>query len=95
MFAELTKAMTAMRRSWLTWGRNLVNEELREGKQHCQRNTLRFLRKTIELCRQFTNDPLLIRLDSGNDSTENIGILLKTGCYFIIKRNLRCESQED
>ena len=73
----------------------LVNAELREGKQHCQRNTPAFLRETIELCRQLTNDPLLIRLDSGNDSAENIGILLETGCYFIIKRNLRRESQED
>lgn len=54
-----------------------------------------FLRETIELCRQVTNEPLLIRLDSGKDASENIGILLETGCYFIIKRNLRRESQEN
>lgn len=73
----------------------LINAELREGKQHCQRNTPEFLRETIGLCRQVTNEPLLIRLDSGNDSAENIGILLEMGCYFIIKRNLRRESQDD
>ena len=39
---------------------------LREGKQHCQCDTPDFLRETISLCRQVTNEPLLIRLDSGN-----------------------------
>ena len=53
----------------------LVNLELRIGKQHCQKETPDFLRETIELCRQLTEKPLLIRLDSGNDASENIGIL--------------------
>lgn len=73
----------------------LVNAQLREGKQHCQCDTPAFLRETIALCRQITDEPLLIRLDSGNDSAENIGILLESGCYFIIKRNLRRESKDD
>lgn len=73
----------------------LINCELREGKQHCQNGTPAFLRETIALCRQLTDAPLLIRLDSGNDSAENIGILLENGCYFIIKRNLRRENQEE
>lgn len=51
--------------------------------------------ETINICRQLTDEPLLFRLDSGNDSAENIGILLERGCYFIIKRNLRKESKED
>ena len=72
----------------------LINAELREGKQHCQCNTPDFLRQTISMCRQLTNEPLLIRLDSGNDSAENIGILLESGCHFIIKRNLRRESKD-
>lgn len=66
----------------------LINAELREGKQHCQCNTPGFLLETIELCRQITNDPLLFRLDSGNDAAENISILMESGCRFIIKRNL-------
>lgn len=73
----------------------LANLELREGKQHCQKGTPRFLDETINICRQLTDEPLLFRLDSGNDSAENIGILLERGCYFIIKRNLRKESKED
>ena len=72
----------------------LVNAQLREGKQHCQCGTPAFLRETIALCRQITDEPLLIRLDTGNDSAENIGILLESGCYFIIKRNLRRESKD-
>jgi len=64
----------------------LINAELREGKQHCQKNTPEFLRETIRLCKQITNEPLLVRLDSGNDAAENIGILLEEGCKFIIKR---------
>ena len=73
----------------------LDNLELREGKQHCQKDTPQFLEETIGLCRQLTDGPLLFRLDSGNDSAENIGILLERGCHFIIKRNLRKESKED
>ena len=46
----------------------LVNLELRIGKQHCQKEIPDFLRETIELCRQLTEKPLLIRLDSGNDA---------------------------
>lgn len=72
----------------------LINCELREGKQHCQCGTPDFLRETLALCKELVDAPLLIRLDSGNDSAENIGILLEQGCYFIIKRNLRRESRE-
>jgi len=78
----------------------LVNLELRIGKQHCQKETLDFLRETIELCRQLTEKPLLIRLDSGNDASENIGIFMEesykyNNVSFIIKRNPRQESKEE
>ena len=77
----------------------LVNLELREGKQHCQRETPNFLVETIGLCRQLTNKPLLIRMDSGNDASDNIGIFMEesykyNNVSFIIKRNLRNESKE-
>ena len=72
----------------------LVNCELREGKQHCQKHMPEFLQETISMCKQLTDEPLLIRLDSGNDAAENIGILIEEGCCFIIKRNLRKESRE-
>jgi len=78
----------------------LVNLELRAGKQHCQKETPGFLRETIALCRQLTDKPLLIRLDSGNDASENIGIFMEesykyNNVFFIIKRNPRKESKQE
>lgn len=73
----------------------LVNAELREGKQHCQCDTPRFLKETIVLCCELTDEPLLICLDSGKDSADNIGILPDAGCYFINKRNLRRERKDN
>ena len=70
----------------------LMNTELRPGKQHCQNHTPDFLRQTIALCKSLTDAQLLFRLDSGNDAAENMGILLREGCWFLIKRNLRKES---
>jgi hypothetical protein len=72
----------------------LVNAELREGKQHCQKGTPDFLRETLSLAHRMTDDQLLIRLDSGNDAAENLGILLEDGSWFIVKRNLRKESKD-
>ncbi|RKI36968.1 IS1380 family transposase [bacterium D16-51] len=77
-----------------------VNTQLRIGKQHCQKETPDSLRETIELCRQLTDKPLLIRLDSGNDASENTGIFMKesyryNNVSFIIKRNPRQESKEE
>lgn len=77
-----------------------INTELRIGKQHCQKETPDFLRETIDLCRQLTDKPLLIRLDSGNDASENIGIFMEesykfNNVSFIIKRNPRQESKDE
>lgn len=72
-----------------------INFELREGKQHCQKGTVEFLQETIKLCHKLTDKPMLIRLDPGNDSIDNVAVLMDTGCFFIIKRNLRRESTDD
>ena len=72
----------------------LVNAELREGKQHCQKGTPDFLRETLRLSHEMIDGQLLIRLDSGNDAVENLGILLEDGSWFIVKRNLRKESKD-
>ena len=53
-----------------------INFELREGKQHCQKGTVKFLQETITLCHKLTDKPLLIRLDSGNDSIDNVAVLM-------------------
>ena len=67
----------------------LVDTELREGSQHCQKGTPAFLKETLRLSHGITDKPLLIRMDSGNDAKENLGILLEDGSWFIVKRNLR------
>jgi len=72
-----------------------INGELREGKEHCQKNTPFFLLQSIRLAKQLTNLPLLARLDSGNDSSDNVRVCLEEGADFIIKRNLRKESLEE
>lgn len=73
-----------------------VNIELREGKQHCQKNTPEFTDESIQYARAVTDNPLIVRMDAGNDSIENIKILIKqeTKVDYIIKRNLRKESPE-
>lgn len=73
----------------------LVNTELREGKQHCQNGTPSFLKETLRYSHLITNAPLLIRMDSGNDAKENLGILLEDGSWFIVKRNMRRGETKD
>ena len=73
----------------------MVNTELREGKQHSQAHTPEFLKETLGMAHRLTDQQLLIRLDSGNDATENYGILIEDGSWFIVKRNPRKESKED
>jgi hypothetical protein len=70
----------------------LVNAELREGKQHCQKDTPAFLEDSITYAQNITGKPLLLRLDSGNDSKENIRLFENKGVFYLIKRNLRKES---
>ena len=73
----------------------LVNTELREGKQHCQKGTPAFLKETLRYSHEMTSNPLLIRMDSGNDAKENLGILLEDGDWFIVKRNPRGAETKD
>jgi len=69
----------------------LVNLELREGSQHCQKDTPQFITACIEYAQKITGQPVLVRLDSGNDSAENIARCREKHVEFIIKRNLRKE----
>jgi len=73
----------------------LVNVELREGKQHCQLGTPVFLRQTFRYAKQITREKLLLRLDAGNDSQDNMIECVTAGVDWIIKRNLRKESLTD
>lgn len=69
----------------------LANLELREGSQHCQKNTPQFLKDSMQYAKRITNQKLLLRLDSGNDSSDNIDCCVDQKVDFIIKRNLRKE----
>jgi hypothetical protein len=70
----------------------LLHHELRPGTQHCQKGTPEFLRQCLErLGKLALKDEVLIRMDSGNDSADNIALLRESAHRFIIKRNLRKE----
>ena len=74
----------------------LADTELREGKQHSQNGTPAFLKEALSLSHQLTDKQLLVRMDSGNDAAENLGILIEDGSWFVIKHNLRRgETKED
>ena len=69
---------------------------LREGKQHSQKETPEFLQACLARAQRIRPDArFLVRLDSGNDSTDNIDICHAHGADFLIKRNLRREKPED
>lgn len=70
-----------------------LNMEFREGSDHCQKNTDVFLKDTILYAKELTSQPLLVRLDAGNDSVDNLKVCYaaETSSDFIIKRNLRNE----
>jgi hypothetical protein len=77
--------------------------ELREGKQHCQKDTPALLARVLKYAEKITHHPILLRLDGGNDSIENIDVLIehnrestsKAPVDFIIKWNPRRENKED
>ena len=74
---------------------NIINSELRPGKQHCQSGTPEFLTETLDFVDFLTlGKEILLRLDSGNDSQENIRRVHRR-CKYIIKRNLRRENPDD
>ena len=54
-----------------------IDLELREGKQHCQKGTPDLLANALKHARDITPLPILVRLDGGNDSIENIDVILE------------------
>jgi len=79
-----------------------LNFEFREGKQHCQKDTPELLKKTLGYAQAVTGQPLLLRLDGGNDSIENIDVILehnlsddqKSEVDFLIKWNPRKQDKD-
>ena len=73
----------------------MLHCELREGKQHCQKGTPDFLTENIKQLNKLNlPHPVLLRLDSGNDSIDTLKPITKSGQFFIIKRNIRHEKRE-
>ena len=50
----------------------IINQELRTGSTHVQSGTVEFLQKTIEFAKIVIDHDVLLRMDAGNDSKENI-----------------------
>jgi hypothetical protein len=71
-----------------------INLELRKGSQHSQKGTPEFLQETLWFAKSVTKDNILVRMDSGNDSVDNIKIFYEWDVSFIIKRNLRRENKQ-
>jgi hypothetical protein len=74
--------------------------DFREGKQHCQKGTPAFLTDCIQRAKTILGPKaagespdlkLLLRLDAGNDSTDNMDLAREGQADFLIKRNLRGE----
>ncbi|GAB6275982.1 MAG: hypothetical protein SAMD01599839_05220 [Rectinema sp.] len=73
----------------------MLDCELRPGSQHSQKGTPAFLERLILQLDTLTyGDPLLFRLDGGNDSWDTMRQLSGKNRYFIIKHNLRRENRE-
>ena len=73
----------------------LIDLELRQGSVHSQNGTASLLKRAITSARQLTEARLLVRLDAGNDSLENIQTCVDVpGVDYLIKRNLRQETKE-
>ena len=71
-----------------------VHVEMRQGKDHCQKGTASFLDEAIRLSRAITDQSLLVRMDAGNDSRDNLQVCLEAGVNLLIKRNLRKEKPD-
>lgn len=77
--------------------------ELRVGSQHCQKGTPSALGVALTSARHITDQPLLVRLDSGNDAIENMGVILENNAQhpelasidFIIKWNPRQQDKQE
>lgn len=68
--------------------------ELREGKQHGQKEFIHTLERVIPRARSLTSLPLLMRLDSGHDALENRLYLMEEKVDYLIKWNPRGEKKK-
>ena len=63
---------------------------LRIGKQHCQKDTPRFLFRNLAIIEDLELDhPILFRLDGGYDAASTLKVLANSGHFFLVRHNLR------
>jgi len=74
----------------------MVANELRPGSQHSEKGAVEFLERCVAILVSagYTAEELLVRVDSGHDSSDFIKALCELKVKFIVKRNLRKESPE-
>ena len=53
-----------------------------------------FIRRSIGYARMMTGAPVLVGMDGGNDSLENVRVCQEEKVDWLIKRNPRRESEE-
>jgi hypothetical protein len=74
----------------------VCNAEMREGGKHSQCDgTVEFLEDTLRYAKHLTTTKILVRMDSGNDSLDNIKLFVKEDVDFIIKRYCLGESLDE
>jgi len=74
----------------------MVANELRPGSQHSEKGAVDFLKRCIGILTAagYAAEELLVRVDSGHDSSDFIKALCELNVKFIVKRNLRKENPE-
>ncbi|MEM9820449.1 MAG: IS1380 family transposase [Bacteroidota bacterium] len=75
----------------------LLNHQFRSGNFHANcKGTLEYILQTVKLAKGLTDQPILARFDSGNDSMINAIHLSKIeNLNFIIKRNIRSKQYRE
>ncbi len=74
----------------------MVANELRPGSQHGENGAVEFLKRCVGIMLEagYKAGELLVRVDSGHDSSDFIEALSELGVKFLVKRNPRSESPE-
>jgi len=76
----------------------MLDAQLREGTQHCQKDTAAFVRRSIGLAMHVLGDEdrsrrVLVRMDAGNDALENLELCRRADRVdYLVKRNIRREN---
>ena len=78
-------------------GHNALCFELREGKQHSEKNAPKFLEHCIDMSDKIgvNRSAILVRVDSAHDAADFINTCLGKGVKFIVKENPRKEKHID